>query len=167
MRFQNKLGPLKNTWTLITVFSWLVAVGFIYWAARAYFYNIELQEQIHQMDQEIETMKRNLDNLEKTKHILSTGDEKLSAILANLTAASQESKVSLGEISIGEELPRESYRVLPITVQIMGTYNQIGNFINIIDRGDQRFQFWDLRLSTKDTKGKGIICKMSGEFIVL
>lgn len=167
MRFQNKLGPLKNTWTLITILSWLVAAGSVYWAARSYFYNIELQEQIRQMDREIETMKRNLDNLEKTKHILSDDDERLSAILANLTAASQKSKVSLGEISIGEELPRESYRVLPITVQIMGTYDQIGRFMNIIDRGDQRFRFWDVMLSTKEAKGRGIIGKLTGEFILL
>ena len=167
MRIQIKLGTLINKWVTLVVVSWLVIIILAIVVLTSYFKNQSLSTHCKKLDNEIEMLKENRAQLAHDKQALDFGDERLSTVLASLTAASKKSKASLGEISVSEEVEREGYKVLPITLSIKGSYNQIGKFINIIEREEIRMQFWDVRLSTKETKGRGIVCTMRGEFIIL
>lgn len=167
MRIQNKLETLINKWVILVVVSWLVIIILAIIVLTSYFKNQSFSTHCKKLDNEIEMLEKNRAQLTHDKQMLDLGDERLSTILASLTAASKKSKASLGEISVSEEVEREGYKVLPITLSIKGSYNQIGKFINIIEREEIRMQFWDVQLSTKETKGRGVICTMKGEFIIL
>lgn len=167
MRIQNKLKSLINKWVILVAVSWLGIIILAINVLAVYSENQNLGNYCKSLANEIKRLEKNRAQLMMNKQMLGLEEERLSTILAGLTAASKRSKVSLGEISVREESEREGYKILPITLSVKGNYNQIGKFINIIEREEMRLQFWDVRLSTKETKGRGIICTMKGEFIIL
>jgi len=167
MRIQDKYRDLINIWIIFIIISLSIVIGITYVVISSYSHTIALKNQCKTLNKEIEGLEENRIKVEDSKKQLNLGDERLSTILAILTSASKRSKASLGEISISEEIEREDYKVLPITLAIKGNYNQIGRFINTIERKDIRFQFWEIELSTKETMGRGIICKIKGEFVIL
>lgn len=167
MRIQDKYRDLINIWIIFIIISLSIVIGITCVAISSYSHSIALKNQCKTLNKEIERLEENRIQVQTSKKKFNLGDDKLSTILSTLTSASKKSKASLGEISISEEIERGDYKVLPITLAIKGNYNQIGRFINTIERKDIRFQFWEIELSTKETMGRGIICKIKGEFVIL
>jgi Tfp pilus assembly protein PilO len=129
--------------------------------------NRAYHSRINALNREITMLETRQKEIESKKMVLNITDEKLSLILAGLMKAGKKANLMLGEISIAEEKEREGYRVLPVTVVIKGNYNQIGRFINILEREEQRLQFQAIDLSTRETSGTAIIAKLKADFINL
>ncbi|OPX18416.1 hypothetical protein BXT86_01275 [candidate division WOR-3 bacterium 4484_100] len=143
---------------------WFLIVILLYLAVFTCSHNRSLRLRIRRLKQEISELEKISSQVEVSRKVLSSPDERLSAILNTLNTAGKWAGIGLGEVGIGDELERDGYYVLPISLVIKGNYNQIGRFINWIERCDNRIQFTQIRLETKAGR---IVCELKGEFIIL
>lgn len=167
MRIHDKLRALINPWFLFTISIWMVVLGMACAALAGYTKNLFYKSQMQELISQFNVLQVKNEQLRNSKFVLNIDDEHLSTILSILIKTSREAKVGLGEISIGTEIMYGGNNALPLTISIKGSYNQIGRFINYLEREDVRFQFTEIELSTKETQGLGIIGKIRGYFIIL
>lgn len=166
MRIQNIVNHLTNRWVLFILITWSILIltagsVFVY-----YFKNVTLKNQKIQLNEEIKILSEKRDCIDTEKERFNLKDKKLSAILADLLSASKKSGARLGETGIAELIEHETYQAFPVTISIKGNYNQIGRFVNLIEK-NLRFKILEVNLSIKETKGAGIISKIEAEFIIL
>jgi len=166
MHIQNIVKSLNHRWAIYTILAGLVFIvlsvtGIIYYSRTS---DLEIQKLA--LKQEIETLKKKKIELEKAKKSLNVEDKKLSMILTELLSASKKSGVNLGETEVGDFNDKENFRVLPITISVKGDFNQIGRFVNILEK-NPRFQTKGINLSTKETKGIGIIGQIHVDYVFL
>ncbi len=166
MRIQNIVNALTSRWIIFTIITWSIVIlaggsVFTYHRNKA-----ALKHQRIQLLSEIETLSKKRDNISAGKEQFNFEDRKLSAILSDLLSASKESGACLGETEIEELVRHDNYQLLPVTITVKGDYNQIGKFVNLLEK-NVRFKILEVNQSTKETKGSGIVCKIKAEFITL
>jgi Tfp pilus assembly protein PilO len=161
MRIQDIFGSLSSRWVIFTLVTWL-AVSAVTVLNAAFYYRTQfLREQVTQVQREIDILSKKKAVWEQ--HMV---DKRLSMILADLLSASKQSGVHLTETKVALLDEQKNYAALPIEVKIMGTFNQIGIFVNSIEK-NPRFRILEINLSTKGTEAKAIVGKVVTEFIVL
>ena len=166
MRIQNIINSLANRWVIFTLITWVILAVVIIFVFTNNWKSETLRNQKIELSREIEMLSEKKDYIEAGKEKLNLEDKKLSVILSDLLSASKKSGASLGETQIAEVIEHDNYRSLPVTISIKGNYNQIGKFINLLEKNLQ-FQIMEVNLSTKETKGKGIICTIKAEFVII
>lgn len=167
MRFPDQFRHLIKPGIIITAVIWVIAALLLITAVQAIATNRAYHNRITALNREITMLEARQKEINSQKQVLNITDEKLSLILASLMKAGKKTNLQLGEISIAEEKERDGYRVLPVTVVLKGNYNQIGRFINILEREEPRMQFQAIDLSTHETSGTAIIAKIKADFINL
>lgn len=167
MRIQDKFGALINPWIVFVLSVWLANITLIYAVITGNIKDKIYETQYQELNCQFNTLQEKLKQLKDRKVIMKIDDERLSTLLSLLVKASSKSDAGLGEISIGTVAEYEGNKALPVAITIKGNFNQIGRFINNLEAEDARFQFCEMELSTKETKGAGIMCKLKGYFIIL
>ncbi len=167
MRVQDKFRALISPLTIFVLFIWLITCILLYNAFLIYIKNKTYIIQCQELQSKLNILQEKSKQLKNKEISFNLKDERLSAILSLLVSASKKSDAQIGEVNIGTEMENMDNKVLPLIIVVKGTYNQIGRFINNIEREDPRLQFNDIELSTKETNGLGIICKLKGYFIIL
>jgi Tfp pilus assembly protein PilO len=166
MRIQDIFGSLSSRWVIFTLVTWL-AVSAVTVLNAAFYYRTQfLREQVTQVQREIDILSKKKAVWEQHKVEVDMVDKRLSMILADLLSASKQSGVHLTETKVALLDEQKNYAALPIEVKIMGTFNQIGIFVNSIEK-NPRFRILEINLSTKGTEAKAIVGKVVTEFIVL
>lgn len=125
-----------------------------------------MKEQVEKLSNEITLLSAKKNQIESSMDELNMKDKKLSVILNDLLSASKKSGVLLGETSIAELNEEENFRSLPLSISVKGNYNQIGKFINLLEK-NMCFRINEVKLSTKEKKVRGIVCTIKAEFISL
>ena len=167
MRISDKLRIITKPWVIAVFLIWS-ASGFLSWfAAAGHIRNIAKEKECTKIRSEITRLTELKVKLTVHQAQFTIEDERISAILNGFMSAGKKTNIGIGEIKIGEESERDGYKSLPVTVTIHGDYNQIGHFINTIEREQGRYLIQGIELSTKETKGAGIIGKIIGEYINL
>jgi Tfp pilus assembly protein PilO len=166
MRIQDIFGSLANRWIAVTIIVWVITLAIATSNGWFYFETKLLCAKIDHTKHEIEVLseKKRLLNQERVE--LEIEDKKLSMILTDLLTACKKSGVYLGETKVAHATEHEDYASLPITISIKGSYNQIGKFLNLIEK-TLRFKVLEVGLSTKETKSQTIVGKIFVEFMVL
>lgn len=167
MRFPDQYKPLIRPTVLVAIVVWLVAIVLFGTAGHRLIRHIGNQSRITALTSEIMAMAARQEALNIRKDSLKISDDRLSPLLAGLMRAGRKARLQLGEISIGEEKPRDGFRIIPLTLTMKGTYNQIGRFVNYVEREEIRLQFQAVDLAIDDKTGTGIIAKLKAEFISL
>lgn len=166
MRIHNIYSTLTNTWVILAIVTWLILILTAGSVLTFYSKAEILKSYKNQLNRDIAVLAEKKDRIESSMSKLNLEDKKLSAILTDLLSASKKSGARLGETSIAELSEQDDYKLLPVTISVKGNYNQIGKFINLVEK-NLRFNVIEVNLSTKQTKGAGIICKIKAEFIIL
>lgn len=166
MRIQTIAKIITSRWIIFSVIAWATLMAIAVSVIVSYLHGESLRAQKIELTKEIEilTIKKNC--IENEIQELDLEDKKLSMILADLLSASTISGASLGETQIANVIENEQYRALPVTISIKGTYNQIGRFVNLLEKNLQ-FKIVDVHLSTKETKGAGIIGTIKADFVII
>lgn len=166
MRIHNIYSTLASPWVILSIVTWLILI-LIAGSVLTFYGKAEtLKSYKNQLNLDIAVFGEKKDRIESSMSKLNLEDKKLSAILTDLLNASKKSGARLGETSIAELSEQDDYKSLPVTISVKGNYNQIGKFINLVEK-NLRFNVIEVNLSTKQTKGAGIICKIKAEFIIL
>jgi len=166
MRIRNITDALASRWVILTIIIWvgtIMVFGFVLAYSSK---NENLRNEQIELNQEIQILSEKKNYVEAGKKNFTLEDKKLSIILADLLSAGKQSGVALGEMQIAELTEHDNYRALPITISMKGDFNQIGKFVNLVEKNLQ-FQILDINVSTKETKGIGIICKIRAEFLII
>jgi Tfp pilus assembly protein PilO len=167
MRVRNIIDYLASRWVILTIISWAIIIVMASNVISFHSQNETLGNQKVELTREIEILTQKKDYIEAGREQFKfLKDKKLSIILSDLLSASNKSGAMLGETEIGELISHDNYQSLPITISVKGSYNQIGTFINLFENNLQ-FQISDINLSTKESKGSGIICRIKAEFIII
>ncbi len=167
MRIQNKIGALITFKFLIPFFIFLILLGVIFGIISSYSYNLEYRDQLRALVKEKSILQERQKKIEEQKVILNIKEDNLSRILGLLIRSSKNSGALLGEISLGQRMEYRNTMAIPLTITIKGNYNQIARLVNNLEREDIRFQLTEISLSTKETKGIGIIGRLKGYFSLL
>ncbi len=166
MRIQDIISSLGNRWIIYLIATWaailIFAILIIYYLGQ----NQLQQYQKVELSQAIEMLKEKKKLLDEGKKQVNLEDAKLSMILSDILTASSKSNVSLGQTEIAEVISRENYSAQPIIITAKGDYNQIGTFVNLLEK-NLRFQILDVQLSTKESKAEGIVCRIKVEFVII
>lgn len=166
MRIQNIPGSLTNRWILLTIVAWLIVFTIVCTNAFTYLDGKEANDQIKRMQREIESLNKKKRAIEQNTIELDLSDKKLSMILSDLLQACRKSGANLAETKVGLLTENMNYECLPITVTINGDYNNIGTFVNLMEK-NLRFRILEVNLSTKETESRSIVSRILAEFIVL
>ena len=166
MRIQDFYSNLTSRWILLTIASWLVLILVAVTILLLYTRTESMKKQKIQLNTEIAQLAEKKDRIEASMNELNMEDKKLSAILNDLLIASKKSGALLGETSIAELNKEENFSSLPLNISVKGNYNQIGKFINLLEK-NMCFRINEIKLSIKEKKIKGIVCTIKAEFISL
>ena len=166
MRIQDFYSNMRSRWISLTIATWLVIMLIAGTVLLLYSRTESMKKQNIQLNTEIALLKEKKERIESSMNELNMEDKKLSAILNDLLCASKKSGAMLGETSIAELNEEESFNSLPLNISIKGNYNQIGKFINLLEK-NMCFRINEIKLSTKEKKIKGIVCTIKAEFISL
>jgi|YelNatPaOPRAMG01_1025707.scaffolds.fasta_scaffold07014_2 Tfp pilus assembly protein PilO len=167
MRIQNKFGALITLNFLIPFFLLLSLIGVIIRIVSSYSYNLEYHDQLRALVKQKSILQERQKKIEEQKVILNIKEANLSKILGLLIKSSKNSGALLGTISVGHRMEYRDAMAIPLTITVKGNYNQIARLVNILEREDIRFQLIEISLSTKETKGMGIIGRLKGYFALL
>jgi Tfp pilus assembly protein PilO len=166
MRIQDLYRNITSRWVLLIFATWLVLILTAGTILLLYAGTGSMNRQKEQLNNEIALLSAKKDRVESSMNELNMEDKKLSAILSDLLSASKKSGALLGETSIAELSKEETFKSLPLNISVKGNYNQVGKFINILEK-NMCFRINEIKLSTKEKKLKGIICTIKAEFISL
>ena len=166
MRIQDFYSNLRSRWISLTIATWFVLILLAGTNFLLYSRIEAMKAQKIQLDTDIALLKEKKERIEFSMNELNLEDKKLSAILNDLLSASKKSGALLGETSIAELNKEESFNSLPLNISVKGNYNQIGKFINLLEK-NMCFRINEIKLSTKEKKIKGIVCTIKAEFISL
>ena len=166
MQIQDFYRNITSRWILLTLVTWVVLILTASTNLLLYSRTESMKKQNTQLNTEIALLKEKKERIESSMNELNVEDKKLSATLNDLLSASKKSGVLLGETSIAELNEDEDFSFLPLNISVKGNYNQIGKFINLLEK-NMCFRINEIKLSTKEKKVKGIICTIKAEFISL
>jgi Tfp pilus assembly protein PilO len=166
MHVQIIAKSLKSNWTIFAILIGLAIIIVSITGIMYYEKDVDLNNQQAVLKQEIEILKITQTELETVKKYLKIEDKKLSLVLTELLSAAKKSGVNLGETEIGDIGDKDNFRVMPVMISVKGDFNQIGRFINILEK-NPRFQTKEIDMSTKETKGIGIISRIRADYILL
>ncbi len=166
MRIQNIIRSLTSRWFVFTYIMWLILLLSIFYCGMYGYKYINLKHQRIQLNNEIKMLVEKKEYVQAKKEGLNLDDVRLSAILSDLLSVSKKSGARLGETEVSTLIERDNYKAFPVTISIKGSYNQIGRFVNLVEK-NLRFEVQEVNLSTKETKGIGIVCEIKAEFIIL
>jgi Tfp pilus assembly protein PilO len=166
MRIQDFYSNITSRWVILTLVTWTVLIltagSVLLFCTKTE----SMKKQKEKLDYEITLLAAKKDRIESNMSELNSEDRKLSVILNDLLKASKKSGALLGETSIAEINEEENFKSLPLSISVKGNYNQIGKFINLLEK-NVCFRIREIKLSTKQKKVKGIICTIKAEFISL
>ena len=166
MRIQDLYSNITSCWVIFTIAIWLVLILTAGSVLLFYTRTESMKKQKEKLNYEIILLAAKKDRIELSMSELNLADKKLSVILNDLLKASKKSGALLGETSIAEINEEENFKSLPLNISVKGNYNQIGKFINLLEK-NMSFRIREVKLSTKEKKTKGIICTIKAEFISL
>ena len=166
MRVQDIGRILTKRWQILTVLLWvlMIAAGLVVFAV--WNRTARINQNILAIQAEIAELEIRQQMIEQNQSEVQFEDKQLSALLSDLFGACKASQTRLGETAVLDPKDGEGYESIPISVSVRGTYNQIGRFVNRLEKAN-RFRIKELNLSSKDHKGLGILGKLKAEYIRL
>lgn len=164
MRFQAVYHTVKNRWVIMIICLWTLIAAVAVSSLVLWVKSLAMQDEQITLAQYIEKLEKKKQFFENHPGNLQSDDVRLTAILTDLMEAREKSRIQLLETSISEEMTLETHTVISVTISVRGTYNQIGMFVNLLEK-NQHFKVVDLNMSTKQKERSGIIGKINAEFI--
>jgi hypothetical protein len=166
MRVHLDLKNLTNRWIVLTIAVWSILALLAVVITMVVFKTSDLHSAEDLLERDIHSLTVARERIEQEKTRVGFDDKKISEILTELVTSSKRAGVRLGETELGDVESRGTHIVIPVTVSIKGNYNQIGMFVNILEH-NLRFKIMEVSLSTKETKGSGILTKLHAEYVIL
>jgi Tfp pilus assembly protein PilO len=164
MRFQDIYHTIKNPVVIKIAAMWGLVGAVGIFSAFLWIKAIIIQDEHISLKQQIEILTKKRSFLESDSIEMQVEDIRLTMILVDLLEARKQSNIHLMEASVSDEVLSETYARMPLTVTLRGTYNQIGMFVNALEK-KPRFKIIEVNLSTKQKKRSGIIGEIKADFI--